>query len=150
MEIHDKIKIRQIAFQSEAYNEELKLRDKVLRKPLGMSLYDENLEREAGDIHFGSFIEGQLVGVLLLTPLTPVEIKMRQVAVDETYRSKKVGSRLVGYAEQYARTSGYARMVLNARATAVPFYETLGYRVISNEFTEVGIPHFKMIKNIRE
>ncbi len=149
MKINEKMKIREIAFRSEAYNEELKLRDKVLRKPLGMSLYDENLEREAGDIHLGSFIEGQLVGVLILTPLTQVDIKMRQVAVEETYRSKKVGSRLVGYAEQNARTSGYTKMVLNARATAVTFYEKLGYHVISNEFKEVGIPHFKMMKNIQ-
>jgi nucleoside-diphosphate-sugar epimerase/predicted GNAT family N-acyltransferase len=148
MEINEKMEIREIAYQSDAYIKELKLRDKVLRKPLGMSLYNENLEKEVSDIHLGSFIDGQLVGVLILTPLIHPDIKMRQVAVDKSFRSQKVGSRLVGYAEQYALTSGYTRMVLNARATAVTFYETLGYHVISNEFTEVGIPHFKMTKNI--
>jgi len=37
-------------------------------------------------------------------------------------------------------------MVLNARKTAVGFYEKLGYEKIGEEFPEINIPHYKMRK----
>ncbi|MMZ69082.1 putative N-acetyltransferase YjcF [compost metagenome] len=73
-------------------------------------------------------------------------MKMRQVAVDESLRGQQVGRRMVVFAEEIAREEGYARFVLNARQVAIPFYEKLGYNIISEEFTEVGIPHRKMAK----
>ena len=102
--------IRVINYHSEEYRKELELRDEVLRKPLGMSLFDENLEKEKMDIHIGAFVKNKLVGVLILTPLNLSDIKMRQVAVLETTRSQKVGSQLVQFAEEYAKDKGYALM----------------------------------------
>jgi len=138
--------IRVINYHSEEYRKELELRDEVLRKPLGMSLFDENLEKEKMDIHIGAFVKNKLVGVLILTPLNLSDIKMRQVAVLETTRSQKVGSQLVQFAEEYAKDKGYALMRLNARKTAVGFYEKLGYEKIGEEFFEIKIPHFRMNK----
>jgi len=37
---------------------------------------------------------------------------------------------------------------MHARKTAIGFYEKSGYSVIGDEFTEVGIPHFEMVKKI--
>ena len=37
---------KQIEWNSEAYKKALELRDKVLRQPLGMSIYDDPLEAE--------------------------------------------------------------------------------------------------------
>ena len=85
------IEIREIIYCSKDYTNELELRDEVLRKPLGMSLFDENLEKEKNDIHIGAFMNNKLVGVLILTQLNANDIKMRQVAVDESARSQNVG-----------------------------------------------------------
>jgi predicted GNAT family N-acyltransferase len=41
---------------------------------------------------------------------------------------------------------GFARMVLHARETAVPFYKVLEYNIVGDRFEEVGIPHFRMEK----
>lgn len=49
-------------------------------------------------------------------------------------------------AETYAKNAGYRKIVLNARKTAVGFYEKLGYERKGDMFTEVGIAHFKMLK----
>ena len=144
----EKIQIREFSFNSEEYSKELELRDKVLRKPLGMNLYDEPLEVDKTDVHIGAFKENRIVGVLLLTSLNSTEIKMRQVAVDADFRSRKIGTRMVRFAENYSTAKGYETMVLNARKTAVAFYEKLGYNKISEEFLEINIPHYKMSKNI--
>jgi len=142
------IEIRQIHFGTDEYKEELRLRDKVLRKPLGLNLFDENLAKEVDDVHVGAFDGKSLVGVLILTFLSRPEVKMRQVGVDEIWRGKNVGARLVIYAENFARTQGYTRVVLNSRKSVVGFYERLGYKKIGEEFIEVTILHQKMQKEL--
>src|SRR5665647_1822185 len=109
------IQIREIKYGSEEYKKELKLRDEVLRKPLGMNLYIENLEGEKHDTHIGAFIDNNLVGVLILTKLNREDIKMRQFAVDEVFRAHKIDTEMVNYAEEYSRNNGYSTIVLNAR-----------------------------------
>jgi len=140
------VQLKEIIYHSEEYNQEVEVRDHVLRKPLGMSLYDENLEKEKDDIHIGAFIDGKVAGVLILTRLNAKDIKMRQVAVDDGLRGKNTGTKMVAFAEEHAREKGYTTMVLNARKTAVGFYEKLGYEKIGEEFPEINIPHYKMRK----
>ena len=140
----DTLQIREINYNSPDYMQELELRDKVLRKPLGMSLSDDNLEADKNDIHIGAFVDNKLVGVLILSRLNQNDVKMRQVAVLEGMRSKKIGSKMVAYAEQFSKDLHYTTMLLNARKTAVGFYEKLGYEKVGNEFLEINNPHFKM------
>lgn len=142
------IKIREIKYDSEEYRKELQLRDEVLRKPLGLSLYDDDLESEKNDVHIGAFLKNNLISVLILTRLNKDDVKMRQVAVVEKWRDKKIGSEIVLYAEEYSRNRGYLNMVLNSRKVAVGFYEKLGYKKIGEEFLEVNIPHYKMCKRL--
>lgn len=140
--------LKVISFKSKEYETELELRDAVLRKPLGMSIYNDNRKSEGSDYHIGAFFENHLAGVLILTPLPDNVLKMRQVAVAEKLQNRGIGSRMVIYAEEFAKCKGYTEMVLNARMTAVEFYEKLGYKKISNEFLEINIPHFKMQKEL--
>ena len=144
----EKVQIKEFGFNSDEYRNELELRDKVLRKPLGMNLYDENLEADKNDVHIGAFINKRMVGVLILTGLNSKDIKMRQVAVDDDFRAMKIGTEMVRFAEEYSKKKGYSTMLLNARKTAVAFYEKLGYTKMSGEFLEINIPHYKMSKNL--
>src|ERR1700690_3975020 len=118
-DMHTPIDIRQLPFGTDEYEEELRLRDRVLRKPLGLSLFNENLAKEINDFHIGAFDGNALIGVLILTVLSEGEVKMRQVGVEENWRGKNVGTRLVLYAEEFAIKLGYRKMVLNARKSVV-------------------------------
>jgi predicted GNAT family N-acyltransferase len=142
----DNIIIKEIAYSTPAYESEVALRDKILRKPLGMSLYNEDLTNEKQDTHIGAFLDNSLVGVLILTKLESNDYKMRQVAVDDTMQGKGTGKKLVEFAEAFAIKTGAKKMVLHARKTAIPFYEKLGYQTEGNEFLEVNILHKKMFK----
>ena len=143
------MKIRAYEWRTAIYQQELTLRDKVLRKPLGMNLFDEDLSQDKVDTHIGAFDNGILVGVILLSPSDEAIIKMRQVAIDDEYQSRGIGSAMVIFCEKYAIENGYKTMTMHARKTAMPFYIKLGYTVEGDEFTEVSIPHFKMIKNLQ-
>ena len=147
-EIIENLIIRTIDFGTLEYEKSLELRDLVLRKPLGMSIYNDNLESDAKDILVGAFLKNELVGTLILSKINSEVLKMRQVAVDQTLKEIGIGRRLVLCSEQLAISLKTHNIELNARKLVIPFYQKLGYEMIGTEFIEVGIPHFKMIKTL--
>ena len=135
-----------IAHGSSAYRDTVALRDDILRRPLGLAFDATQLEDEVSDFHLAAYRGDRLVGCLVLTPKDDGQLKMRQVAVRETMQGSGVGRKMVAESERVALELGYTVMTLNARATAVEFYEKLGYEVVGEPFTEVGIPHRAMRK----
>ncbi|MDO3411589.1 GNAT family N-acetyltransferase [Saccharibacillus sp. CPCC 101409] len=140
------IETRRITFGSPEYAQGLRLRDEVLRRPLGMNIANDDLSGDAGALHAGAFAGERLVGTLLLRALDERTLQMKQVAVNEALRGAGIGRRLVEYAERLAAEQGYDAIVLNARDVAVAFYEKLGYAREGEMFTEIGIPHYRMRK----
>ncbi len=134
----------EIAFDSAGYREECALRDEVLRRPLGMSLWDEDLSSEALQYHFGWFANGCLLACLIAVPLTETEVKVRQMAVSPEAQGRGIGRLLLTAMEREWAARGYREAVLHARAGALGFYQKLGYQCEGPGFTEVGIPHRRM------
>jgi hypothetical protein len=60
---------KEIFFGSPEYFDELELRNEVLRKPLGMNLYDQDLSAEKEYIRIAAFINGKLAGCTTYTVL---------------------------------------------------------------------------------
>lgn len=143
-----KIEIKEIKHGTTEYKQEVALRRKLLRKPLGLDFSQEELANESKDIHLGAFAEQKLLGCLVLSPQSKSKIKMRQVAVDPSLQGSGIGRLLVEAAETKAIKLGFKEMELSARETAVPFYLKLGYKLFGEPFTEVSIPHRKMKKNL--
>jgi len=52
----------------------------------------------------------------------------------------------MNFAENLARDKGYKKIMMHARDTAIGFYEKLGYKITSDEFIEVNVPHHVMEK----
>jgi predicted GNAT family N-acyltransferase len=138
---------REISFGSSEYDQECALRHQVLRVPLGLSLWDEDLGDEAGQFHFGLFHpEGEILACVLAVPLSPASMKIRQMAVSPLRQSMGLGRMLMEKTESHLGALGIVHFTLHARADAVGFYQKLGYAANGGEFIEVGIPHFKMEK----
>lgn len=142
------ISIALIEYGSELYQESVDLRQRILRDPIGLKFTGENLATDANEIHIAATDGSSLVGILLLRHINDDVVKMRQVAVDQTQQNKGIGKMLVAFAEDLAKNMGYSTMELNARNYAIPFYTNLDYNVLGDEFTEVGIPHHKMKKEL--
>lgn len=142
------IELREIAYQSSEYEQMLGLRTEVLRKPLGLTFTQEQLEKESADYLIGAFDLGTLLGCCILSPSDSVTIQLRQMAVDPEVQRQGIGQQVVAFAENLAQSNQFKTVMLHARIPAVPFYEKLGYRRVGEAFVEVGISHFQMEKTL--
>lgn len=140
--------IQLVEFATPLYHESIRLRDAILVKPLNLEFTTEMLSEEWNQWHLVAMDQNKLVGVLVLKPIDEDTLKMRQVAVMSELQGKGIGSLLVAESEKFARSKGFKVMELNARDVSIPFYESLSYEKVGEEFTEVNIPHFKMLKKL--
>lgn len=140
---------RLIEFATPDFDIALKLRDLVLRKPLNMEFYPEDISEEYDSYHLACFDDRDyLVGILVLKPINESVLKMRQVAISPKYQGQGIGTYLVKSAESVAVCEGYSQFELHARESAVKFYKRMDYAMVGNKFEEVGLPHFKMKKKL--
>ena len=140
------VKISIIETKGTDYDASVQLRYKVLRAPLGLHYTHEQLEAEKNQEHVVAKINNEIVGVALLQDAGNAVLKVRQVAVSPDFQQRGIGSELMAFAEEYALENHFNSIMLHARKTAVPFYEVLDYETEGDEFTEIGIPHYKMWK----
>ncbi|MDX1936779.1 MAG: GNAT family N-acetyltransferase [Flavihumibacter sp.] len=131
------------------YRQMVQLRMDILRKPLGLTLTEAELEKEKSEVLIGAFEEEKMLGCCMLIKEGEGTVRLRQMAVLNNLQGKGIGRALMIFAENIARDMGYKRLTMHARKTALGFYEKLGYKVCSDEFIEVTLPHFVMEKNLR-
>lgn len=143
------VQYRTITTGDPEYAQERELRDRVLRRPLGLVLSENDLHGEDEQAHFIATDDaGRLIGCVLVSFPT-CAAKVRQLAVDEVYRGKGIGAELMKRAEEAIRGRNIRLATLHARVTARAFFEALGYAAVSDVFTEVTIPHVRMEKTLR-
>ncbi len=140
---------RRIEFGSDDFRRECDLRHQILREPIGLSLSDEDLSDEKHQCHFGLFDdEGGLLACIIAVPLSSTRAKLRQMAVSEAFQNQGCGRQIIRKLETRVEESGFVHVFMHARSSVVGFYEKLGYSKTGDEFLEVGIPHFRMEKDL--
>jgi predicted GNAT family N-acyltransferase len=137
-----------IDYGTEEYRQMLKLRDEILRKPLGLNFSQEELEKEKLNMHMAAFEDDHMLGCCMLVQEGPETVRLRQMAVVNDVQGKGIGRALMQFAENLARDRGYKRITMHARKNAVGFYEKMGYKKVGDEFMEITIPHIVMEKEL--
>ena len=103
------------------------------------------LEWDADDadaVHFLAFEGDFPIGTARLLPSGEIG----RVSVLKDWRGLKVGDKLMETVIGVAEQRGQTRQFLSAQVYAAPFYERLGFNIVSEEFLEVGIPHVDMVR----
>ena len=130
------------------YKQMVKLRDEILRKPLGLGFSQAELDSEKENMLIGAFEDEDMLGCCMLVEENPEIVRLRQMAVLNNLQGKGIGRALMNFAENIARDRGFKIISMHARKNAVGFYEKMGYKVAGDEFTEITIPHFVMEKQL--
>jgi ribosomal protein S18 acetylase RimI-like enzyme len=126
------------------------LRWRILRKPWDQPVGSEKDELENQSIHIMVCQDDRKpIGVGRVHLNTPTEAQIRYMAVEEGFRSKGTGSIILKELEIRIKKKGAKYVTLNARESAVKFYERNGYHVVEKTHTLFGsIPHYKMEKRL--
>ncbi len=140
-----------IKYKSTAYEEMVALRSRILREPLGLTFTEQDLEKDKDDILLVLYLPctHKMVACCILTPVDERVVKLRQMAVDSGEQKAGLGTAMLSFAEYVATKEGFEEIILNARKVAVGFYKKYDYKTIGDEFTEVNIPHYKMMKRLK-
>ena len=138
----------QFEWQSAVYEQALALRDRLLRRPLGLRFSQEDLSQESRHWHFGLVDQEQLIACVVIVPLDDQRAKLRQMVVDEPWQRSGHGAALIRQTESNLVARGIKDIELNAREPVIGFYESLGYRPEGLPFIEVTITHQKMVKEL--
>lgn len=139
--------LRIVKYGSTDYEKVVDLRDRVLRKPLGLAFTTAQLEAEATELIISDFHGDHPIATLQFK-IDGSRWTMRQVAVDPALHRTGIGRRLVRFSEDWARREGARSIDLHARATVQKFYSKMGYQPVGEQFEEVGIPHLSMVKDL--
>ena len=130
------------------YQDAIKLRNEILRKPLGLSFEEDELQKEAENMHMAAYEDDRMLGCCMLVDEGDKTVRLRQMAVVNDVQGKGIGRALMTFAENLARDRGYKRITMHARKNALGFYEKLGYKKYGAEFMEITIPHYVMEKEL--
>ena len=124
------------------------LRMKVLLNPIGVSQSYINTEKEKQDVLIGAFEDDALIGCCILTRVNDSTVQLRQMAVENSLQKKGIGTAIVSFAETMAKEKGYQQLMMHARDNVLDFYRKCGYKIVGEQFFEVGIAHYKMQKQL--
>jgi ribosomal protein S18 acetylase RimI-like enzyme len=130
------------------YKQMIKLREDILRKPLGISFTEEELDKEKDNLLVAAYDDDLMLGCCMLVENSKTIVRLRQMAVKDDLQGKGIGKALTIFAENLARDRKFKYLIMHARKNTIGFYQKMGYKVISDEFIEIGLPHFVMEKTL--
>ncbi|MBN3526003.1 GNAT family N-acetyltransferase [Paenibacillus apiarius] len=94
-------------------------------------------------------VKGEIAATGRIKWLDETTAKMQRIAVRKHYRGHGIGRSLMLALEQLARSMGATSSILDGQCQAEGFYQSLGYRTISEEpFYDAGILHVRMEKKL--
>lgn len=135
-----------ISHSSPEYFAAVKLREEILRKPLGLTFAPGEFDKEKDHIQIAGFKDDEVVATAVLVSKGMHVYKMQRVAVKSDLANAGVGSKMVVFCENYAKEIGAKSIYCHARHSAVNFYLKNGYVAKGDYFIETTIMHLKMTK----
>ena len=104
--------------------------------------------------HFGLFMDRKIIGVISIYKnknaifMNPNQYQIRGMAVLKEFQERGYGKLLVEHCEEYLKHNDTKLIWFNARETAIPFYEKLGYTKNGFPFMIANVgTHFLMFKS---
>jgi predicted GNAT family N-acyltransferase len=97
---------------------------------------------DASALHFLALEGDYPVGTARLLP----DGHIGRVSVLKDWRGLHVGDAILRAVIAAAEQRGLRQQMLSAQVQATSFYERLGFRVVSDEYLDAGIPHVDMVR----
>jgi len=102
-------------------------------------------------VHMWEEESDELTGYLRIIPAGVVyeQPSIGRVLTREPYRRKGLSRRMMKSAIDYMKSEmGAAEIMISAQAYLTDYYSEFGFEVVSDEYPDGGIPHYKMLLKI--
>ena len=123
----------------------------VKEQKVPMELEFDEKDNSENTVHIGFFDNNKLIGVARLIDLDKDVIHIGRVVIDNEYRGKGIGRKLIVGCETTAKNILKREVIieLSAQIQAEKFYESLGYNRVNDKiYLDAGIEHVDMRKVI--
>ncbi|RZL50459.1 MAG: GNAT family N-acetyltransferase, partial [Pedobacter sp.] len=134
----------------------LGLRSKILRNGLPLDECHFPTDKIKGVFHLAFYVDDEIATVATFFPKNYKDDKelgyqLRGMATDTPFVGKGYGKQLIEFAVEYIKKTNAKYIWCNARATAIKFYQKLGFEISSEEFEIAGVgPHYEMILKLKK
>ena len=125
----------------------LRLRHDVFCVEQGVPEREELDGRDGDGIHLVAIANGELLGTCRVL-LVGTTAQFSRLAVRVSARRRGIATALLAAADRETRAAGGRRLVLHAQTYARELYEIAGYEPRGRAFTEAGIEHIAMEKQL--
>jgi predicted GNAT family N-acyltransferase len=125
----------------------LELRHDVFCVEQGVPEWEELDGRDGEGIHLVAVAGGQLLGTCRVL-LVGNTAQFSRLAVRASARRQGIATALLRAADEETLAAGARRLVLHAQTYARALYDNAGYRPRGRVFTEAGIEHIAMEKQL--
>ena len=123
------------------------LRWRILRKPWNQPKGSEQDETDDDSIHIMAVIGDKVIGCGRGHFNSTIEAQIRYMTVDESFKGKGIGLRILKALEEELTDNGAEDIILKAREEAVSFYKKQGYEIYKEGEMLFGeIRHYWMRK----
>ena len=126
------------------------IRTKVFQEEQGVSaeLEFDGLDPDA--THLLAYIKDKAVGTTRIREIDRHTTKIERLAVLPQARKQGVATQLMFAALNIISEQNKTTVVVHAQEYIAPLYQQLGFAIIGEKFSEAGIDHVKMVKQLSQ
>jgi len=116
-------------------------------------IYPDMDDKDQSAYHLMVFDQGNMLGCLRILEknVSFKEAAIGRVIVSKPNRQKGIAKEMMLQALDFIRQELKERHVrISAQVVAIPFYQNMGFEVVSEEYLEDDIPHVEMLCELAE
>ncbi|MEN9521419.1 MAG: hypothetical protein RLZZ381_4007 [Cyanobacteriota bacterium] len=150
IETEAEAKVELIKYKSQEFQQACQLRYELFFAEHGLPWHIVQDERQADYFHAAIVTSGSVVAYGQLVPQDNRVYQISQMVVKPGYQGQNFGSRILLFLLDRAREEKAIALTLNARTTAVGFYQKFGFQTHGTQFpsSTTGVPHITMNKKL--
>ena len=141
------LQIKQVEYQAEKADIR-HIRTKVFQEEQGVAAELEFDSWDDSVVHLLAYLNGQAIATTRIRDIDASTAKIERLAVLPEFRRQGIGKQLMEAALKTIAPSQKSQVVVHAQEYVTPLYQQLGFVVVGDRFSEAGMTHVKMLKQL--
>lgn len=113
------------------------------------SIYDEYDNKDYNALHFFMEDNNDVISYLRVYKKSETKAYLGRVAISKDYRKQGIGKKIVQEAIDHIKSKWKViKILIGAQEYLKNFYESYGFKQVSDVYDDCGVPHIDMILDV--